>query len=107
MIDNMEQFVEGLELDEEEIQERLKKALGDFDVQDFLTDVMLFDYLIKKNGVVTITQEDMEKIEDIRRTRSIEFISDMDKDGNRVMIARLLYTGKGKEKEDEAVSDND
>ena len=55
MEENMEEVVEGLDLDEEEAQKLIKEALGDFDVQDFLTDVMLFDSLIKNNGVVTIT----------------------------------------------------
>ena len=103
---NLEEFVEGLDINEEEVQEKLAEALGNFNVQEFLTDVMLFDYLIKNNGVITITQEDMEKIEDIRRTRAIEFISEMGEDGNKVIIARLLYEGEGEEK-DEQVSNSD
>jgi len=104
MKEEIKAFAKDLELTEEEVQEQLKKALGNFDVKDFLTDVMLFDYLVKSNGVVTITNKDMEKIEEIRSTRSIEFMSEMDNDGNRVMIARLIY--EGKEKENEEVSND-
>jgi len=104
MEEEIKAFAKDLELSEEEVQGQLEKVLGNFDVQDFLTDVMLFDYLIKNNGVVTITTKDMEKIEEIRSTRSIEFMSEMDKDGDRIMIARLIY--EGKEKENEEVSND-
>jgi len=100
----MEGLVESLDLSEEEVQERLKQALGEFSVEDFLTDIMLFDYLIKNNGVVTITQDDIEKIEEIRSTRAIEFMSELDEDNKRIMIARLIYTGE--EKENEEVSND-
>ena len=106
MEEEIKAFAKDLELTEEEIQEQLKKTLGNFDVKDFLTDVMLFDYLVKSNGVVTITNEDMEKIEEIRSTRSIEFMSEMDEDGNRVMIARLIYEGNKEEENEEVNNDN-
>jgi hypothetical protein len=105
---NVEEVAQELgleEVDEEEVRAQIAEALGDFDVQDFLTDVMLFDYLVKNNGVVIITEEDMQKIEEIRRTRAIEFMSELDEEtGKRVMIARLLY--EGEENEDEEVSDD-
>jgi len=104
MEEEIKAFAKELELTEEEVQEQLKSVLGNFDVKDFLTDVMLFNYLIKNNGVVTITNEDMEAIEEIRSTRSIEFMSEMDEEGERVMIARLIY--EGKEKENEEVSND-
>jgi hypothetical protein len=48
----------------------------------------------------------MHKIEDIRKTRAIEFMSELNEEtGKRVMIARLIY--EGEEKEDEKVSNND
>ena len=98
-------FAKELELTEEEIQEKFKEVLENFDVQGFLTDIMIFDYLIKNNGVVTITEEDMHRIEDIRKTRAIEFMSELDDEtSKRVMIARFIY--EGKEKEDEEVSNN-
>ena len=106
MEEEIKAFAKDLELTEEEIQEQLKKTLGNFDVKDFLTDVMLFDYLVKNNGVVTITNKDMEKIEEIRSTRSIEFMSEMDEDGNRVMIARLIYEGNKEEENEEVNNDN-
>jgi len=104
MEEEIKAFAKDLELTKEEVQEQLKNVLGDFDIKDFLTDIMLFDYLIKNNGVVTITTKDMEKIEEIRNTRAIEFMSEMDEDGERVMYARLIYEGKGKENEE--VSNN-
>ena len=101
---DMTELVDEVQLSEEEVQEQFRKALGDFDVQGFLVDIMIFDYLIKNSGVVTITEEDIQKIEEIKNTRSIEFMSDLDKDGKRVMIARLIYEGKEKTNEE---SDND
>ena len=93
------------EVNEEEVRAQIQQALGDFDVQGFLTDVLIFDYLAKNNGVVTVTEEDMKKIEDLRKTRAIEFMSELDDETNkRVMIARFIY--EGEEEENEEVSDD-
>lgn len=102
----MENIVEGLELDEEEALEQIKEALGDFDVQAFLVDVLLFDYLIKNGGAVTVTEEDMKKVDEMRKTRSIEFMSDSNEDGERVMVVRLIYEGKEKVEDEKVSNDN-
>jgi len=91
------------ELTVEELPEISGEALEDFisafDMESFLTDVMLFDYLVKNNGYVEITQEDMDKLEEMRRTRAVEFSSVKDSEGNFALTARFVYRGEGDEKD--------
>ena len=91
---------------EEQVEEMSEELVSDlisaFDMESFLTDVMLFDYLVKNNGHVTITKDDMEKLEEMRRTRAVEFSSEKDEEGDMVLTARFVYRGE----EDEEDSNN-
>ena len=97
-VEDMERMI-GIE--EEEIKEKIAEAFDEASIENFLTDLLVFDYITKNNGVVTVTQEDMEKVEEMRRTRAIEFISEVTEDGKKVLIARFIYhnvEGEGDEK---------
>ena len=83
-------------------EEMMSDLISSFDMESFLTDVMLFDYLVKNNGVVVITKEDMDKLEEMRRTRAVEFSSEKNENDELVLIARFVYRGE----EDEEDSDN-
>jgi len=85
-----------------EVPEEMLEALMGTDIEAFLSDLLLFDYLAKNNGVVTITEEDMKTVEEMRMTRAVEFSSET-VDEKKVLMARFIFRG---EEADEEV-DND
>lgn len=85
-------------------QEELNELLAGFSIEDFLSDLLMFDYLTKSNGHVEITSEDMKKVDEMRKTRHIEFSSEITEEGEKLVTARFVYIGE--EKEDEKINDS-
>ena len=48
----------------------------------------------------------MEKVEEMRKTRAIEFISELTEEGEKIMMVRFIYHNREGE-EDEKVNNND
>ncbi len=97
------------EQEEEEMEERgqeeLLELLSSVSMEEFLTDLMVFDYLVKNKGVVQISEKDMEKVQEMRQTRAVEFTTNISEDGEKTLMARLVFHREGEK--DEEVDNND
>ena len=94
--------VEDADGEVQEVPEEMLEALMGQDIESFLSDLVLFDYHTKNEGIVVITEDDMMALEEMRRTRAIEFSSET-VDDKKVLQVRFIYRGEGKNEE----SDND
>jgi len=74
------------------------------DVIAYLTDLFLFDTVLKNDGHVELTEEDAEAVNEIRKTRVVEFSSVITDEGKKKVTARFIYMGE--EKKDEEDSDD-
>lgn len=88
---------------EQELNEEQQEQFASMDVVSYITDLILFDYITKENGYVEVTEEDAEKVNEIRKTRMVEFASEMNSEGKKKITARFIYIGEEKDEED---SDN-
>lgn len=71
-------------------EEKFQEAMNQFNIEEYLTDLLVFNALIKSNGAIVITEEDIEKINEMRKTRMIEFTSDKSEEGMSI-TARFVY----------------
>lgn len=87
--------------DGQEVPEEMLEAILGMDVEAFLTELMLYHYLLVSNGYVEVSEDDMEKLEEMRKTRVIEFSSEATEEGKKKLIAKFIYKGKETDEEED------